>query len=213
MSLAIPSTFAGYCNREVRIHWPLCADTFEFESSREPTYISFLESQFLMMEIVEEQWGRFDELKTSPQRIASQLLDNLSKSALHGIPVREIGERLIAAWTGSTERKNHYRAAQQCIEAFRARCLGANLADLSMVVSLHTALLENETYLKQLRTRTGHVIVEHTEEFAPAAHDLIRATLPTAESGFIAANPDGGSEFFWGLIRKGRIACPNCAMT
>ena len=82
--------------------------------------------------------GYFGAVTLTPNRLYSQLLDNLNKSALVGFPYEEIADRLKSAWNGASSQLRVYDQAQEAIQLFRQFCLDNNLLDFSLQLEVFT---------------------------------------------------------------------------
>lgn len=189
-------TLAGLAVRMVNLFWPVIAEPAGFDPERQPTFLTVETAQYYMAHIAgpkRAQHGFFASLSIDPNRLYTQLLDNLNKAALVGFPLTEIAPRLQAAWQGEPAQQRVYAEAQACALDFRAFCRQHNLLDFSLQV---------ETFLQHvwplplcrdyLLSTYQHLIVDNVEEDAPVAHDLLRAWMPHAASALLIADEDGG---------------------
>lgn len=202
------ATFYGLCRRWVALYWPLVAEAAGFaHPEREPVFLTIETAQYFMWRIVEPlvaRKGYFSELRVRRERLLSQLLDNLNKSALVGFPHTEVGERLARAWAGGGGRPLHYRQAQECAGLFREYCLEHNLLDLSLTCELvRCHLLANPRFLADLSGRYRWLFVDNLEENVPVAHDLIRLLMGYCEGAVLAMDTGGGYRVFLGADAEG----------
>ena len=72
---------------------------------------------YLVRPLLEE--GLFDSVTIDRNRLFSQIIDNLNKSAIIGFPYTEIGERLKSAWLEDTAQSHVYEDAQRSASLFR----------------------------------------------------------------------------------------------
>lgn len=204
-------TYYGLASRLVRTFWPLVARDAGFaQPQRQPIFLTYETAQYVMSQLIEPllEQGYFEGLSMRPQRIVSQLLDNLNKAAINGYPISEVESQLKAAWTGEDreERLRYYEQAQDCIELFREHCLAHGLLDISLTIEVfHQHLVENPTFWRYFTERYRHILVDNLEESVPVAQDLIRRLLPLCDSGLLVFDQGGGFRVFLGVDAEGAL--------
>lgn len=189
-------TLAGLAVRMVNLFWPMVAEPAGFDPDQQPTFLTLETAQYYMAHLAgprREREGFFASLSIDPNRLATQLLDNLNKAALVGFPLTDIAPRLRAAWLGDPAQLNVYDNAQTCALDFRAFCLRHNLLDFSLQI---------ETFIQHvwplplcrdyLLSTYQHLIVDNVEEDVPVAHDLLRQWVPHTTSALLLADDEGG---------------------
>lgn len=201
-------TFYGLASRMVRLFWPRVAAEAGFGAPLEPpVLLTYETAQYVMKQVVDPVLGEgaFDGLSLRPQRLLSQLLDNLNKAGVNGYDIAEVGPRLRDAWTAHGEgREAWFDQAQTCIEGYRAHCLAHNLVDVSLVLHIfHRNLLPCSDFLDYLDGRFRHLLVEAVEETVPLAQDFIRQRLEAVDSALLVARRDGGFRVFLGVDPEG----------
>lgn len=203
-------TFYSLASRMVRLFWPEVAGVAGFARPLEPpVQLTYETAQFAMSQVVDplRSQGFFDGLALRPQRLLSQLLDNLNKAAVNGYAIAEVGPRLRRAWTGEGERLVYFDQAQVCIEGFRAYCLAHNLVDVSLALEVfHRHLAPREAFRTYLAAQFRHLVAESVEETVPVAQDFIASCLDTVDSAFLVARRDGGYRVFLGVDPEGAWA-------
>ena len=128
-------TLGGLARRMVDLFWPVVAAQAGFNNfPGDPTCLTMETAQYFMAILVNPllNEGFFDSVKLEPNRIYSQIIDNLNKSAFVGFPHTQIGDRLKAAWGGEPGQKNVYDDVQKCANLFREYCLNNNLLCFSL---------------------------------------------------------------------------------
>ncbi len=211
-------TYYSLACRLVRLFWPLVAVEAGFAApQRPPVFLNYETAQYLMSQLIVPQLaqGYFEGLAMRPQRILSQLLDNLNKAAVNGYPIGEIEGRLRAAWTGEETRLRYYTQAQECIELFRGHAVQYGLLDFSLVIEVfHHHLVEKRAFWRYFSERFRHVLVDQLDETLPVAQDLIGRLLAICDSSLLACDQDGGFRVFLGVDVVGalqlRQACKEC---
>ncbi len=200
-------TYYGLATRLVRLFWPLVAKDAGFATPQQPpAFLTYETGQYLMGQLVAPllEQGYFEGLALRPQRVLSQLLDNLNKAALNGYPISEVGPRLRGAWNGEEARLRYYDQAQQCIELFRGHCLQRGLLDVSLTVEVfHRYLVEKEEFWWYFTERFRHVLVDNLEESVPVAQDLVRRFLPLCDSALLTCDRGAGYRVNLGVDGKG----------
>ena len=196
-------TLDGLARRVVRLFWPLIGDRAGFaHPTHPPVFLTVETAQYFMDEIVGpliDQHGYFDAVTIERTRLLSQLLDNLNKAALIGVPLSEIQERLKGAWTGESARLGIYDQAGECVKRFRHYCLDHNLLDFSLQIETFLQHLWPQPAVRAyLFERYRHVIVDNVEEDTPVVHDMLADWIPQCESALIGYDQDGGYRIFLG---------------
>ena len=143
--------------------------------------------------------GLFESVALERNRLLSQLLDNLNKSALVGFNYTEIGSMLKSAWSGEPGQKNVYDDVQKCVSLFREYCLDNNLLDYSLQVEIFHHYIINMSEFNEIFYRTyKHMIVDNIEEDTPVAHKIIQNWSSEMESGLFVYDSDAGFRNFLG---------------
>ena len=202
-------TYYGLATRLVRLFWPLVAKDAGFAAPQQaPAFLTYETAQYLMGQLVTPLIGQgyFEGLALRPQRVLSQLLDNLNKAALNGYAISEVAPRLCAAWNGEETRLRYYDQAQQCIELFRGHCLQRGLLDVSLAVEVfHRYLVEKEEFWRYFTERFRHILVDNLEESVPVAQDLVRRLLPQCDSALLACDRGAGYRVNLGVDGKSAV--------
>lgn len=195
-------TIGGLAQRMLALFWPMVAKEAGFASPEKPPHFLTLETaQYYLANLVEPllQMGYFESVTVDPNRLYSQILDNLNKSAVVGFAPDEISSRLIQAWVGKPSQAVIYEQAQECALRFRQLCLQQNLLDFSLQLSVFTNHLWPSLLCRQyLTTNYRHLIYDNVEEDYPVAHDIIESWLPDFESALIIKDEQGGFRSFMG---------------
>ena len=196
-------TYFSLANRLVQLFWPLVAADAGFASPQQPPiFLSYETAQYIMGQLIVPLLaeGYFEGLAMRPQRVLSQLLDNLNKAAINGYPLAEVEPRLSEAWTGEETRWRCYAQAQKCIELFRGHTLQHGLLDVSLIIEVfHHNLVEKPAFWRYFTERYRHLLVDHLEETVPVAQDLIQRLLPECDSALLVGDRGGGYRVFLGV--------------
>lgn len=197
-----PATIGGLARRMVDLFWPLAAQTAGFaHPDQPPTFLTLETAQYYMARLVRPllEQGFFESVSMDRNRLYSQILDNLNKSAAVGFPHTEIGIRLEAASTGEPAQRRIHADAQECANRFRAFCLAHNLLDFSLQLDVFTNLLWPQPAVRAyLANSYRHLIYDNLEEDIPRAHDLLREWLPELQSALLIYDEGGGYRKFLG---------------
>lgn len=202
-SMVMPQTLGGLAQRSVDLFWPLVAEEAGFaRPDRPPTFLTLETAQYYMAHLVRplrEEGGYFDSVSIDPNRLYSQILDNLNKAAVVGFPLTEIGERLKASWVGEPGQVRIYDDAQACALHFRQYCLAHNLLDFSLQLEIFLRHLWPLPVCRQLLMDTyQHLIFDNVEEDTPVTHDLVGEWLPHFTSALLVCDQDAGYRRFLG---------------
>lgn len=213
---AAPATIGGLARRMVELFWPLAAEPAGFSHPDQPARFLTLETaQYYMARLVRPllEQGYFESVTMDRNRLYSQILDNLNKSAIVGFPRSEIGMRLDSAWLGEPAQRRVYADAQDCANRFRACCLENNLLDFSLQLEIFANILWPHPVVRAHLARAyRHLIYDNLEEDGPRAHDILREWLPDFESALLIYDEGGGYRKFLGAdVGTGRALAELCA--
>ena len=195
-------TMGGLARRMIDLFWPLVAEEagFAFKEER-PIFLTLETAQYYMAHQVRPllNEGLFDSVKIDRNRLYSQIIDNLNKSAIVGFPHSEIGSRLQAAWTGEPSQVRLYEDAQTCAGLFRAYCLEHNLLDFSLQIEIfHKYLWDSSICRNYLTGRYRNLIFDNLEEDTPITHNLLHEWMPYLSSFLLIYDQDAGYRIFLG---------------
>ncbi|HFB52110.1 MAG TPA: hypothetical protein ENJ48_00325, partial [Anaerolineae bacterium] len=195
VSLAVPGdvdmfTLDGLALRTIKLTWPQIAARAGFKRpTRQPTFLTIETAQYYMAQVIEPLLaeGYFDpnvvSVTITLPRLMSQLLDNLEKAALIGLPHTQVGARLKTALGSEISSRVAFDHVQVCINAFREYCLRQNLLDFSLRMETFRNFIWADPALRRLLThRYRHLIVDNVEEHNPLTHRVLADWLPEAES-------------------------------
>lgn len=207
-------TLNGLAQRLVGLFWPVVSRDAGFaHPDRPPVFLTAETAQFYMARVVDPllEEGYFNGVTIDRNRLFSQILDNLNKSAFIGFDSTGLADRLKSAWVGKPAQFQVYDQAQECANRFRQYCLEENLLDFSLQLEIFyrrlwpSFLVQN--YLKKTFT---HLIYDNVEEDVPAAHDVLREWLPAFESALLLYDSDGGYRAFLGADSQTGAALAEC---
>lgn len=195
-------TIGGLARRMVDLFWPLIAEQAGFSHpTHQTTYLTLETAQYFMARLLQPMFaeGYFSSVTINHHRLYSQVIDNLNKSALIGIPYTDIGERLSSAWVGESSQGRIYGDVQEAAIRFRQFCLAHNLLDFSLQMEVFLnhlwPLSQCQDYLKR---KYRHLIIDNLEEDTPAAHDVLQDWLPSFESALLIYDLQAGYRLFLG---------------
>lgn len=203
-------TYYSLAQRMVALFWPLVARPAGFaHPEHPPVFLTYELAQHHMFRLVAPllEQGYFEGLHLHPQRLVSQLLDNLNKAALNGYPIGEVVLRLAGTWNGPPEQRLYFQQAQECIARFREDCLQRGLLDLSLTLeTFQRHLLEQPPFWGYFSERYRHLLVDNLEENVPVAHDFIARLLPHCASALLVYDEGGGYRRLLGADAEGALA-------
>jgi len=196
------ATVGGLARRMVDLFWPLAADVARFaHPDQPPVFLTLETAQYYMAHIVRPllDEGYFASITIDRNRLYSQIIDNLNKSAVIGFPVDEIGSRLDSAWFGDPGQRRVYADAQDCALRFRQYCLDHNLLDFSLQLDIFWNYLWPEDHVRNYLSQTyHHLIYDNVEEDVPRGHDIIREWIGDFQSALLIYDEGGGYRRFLG---------------
>lgn len=199
------ATFGSLTQTLIALFWGLIAEHAGFANPQKPpTFLSLETAQYFMGRVLDpiiERDGLFDTVKQPRNRLYSQLLDNLNKSALVGFSHTEIAQRLKRAWDGndSDPQLRVYDDVQVCAGAFRAYCYAESLLDFSLQVELLINYLLPSPHVQAYLTKQHrYIIIDNCEENSLAAYRLLNRLVEGAKGALVIADLLGGYRRFLG---------------
>ena len=195
-------TLNGLSQRMLSLFWPIVAANAGFaHPEKPPRFLTLETAQYYMAGLVEPllQKGYFDSVTIDPNRLYSQIIDNLNKSAVVDFPPEEIAVRLTRAWSGKSNQSIIYDQAQECALLFHQLCLEKNLLDFSLQISTFFKYVWPSMLFKEyLQSTCRHLIYDNVEEDYPVAHDIVEQWLPELDSALIIKDTGAGFRYFIG---------------
>lgn len=200
-------TLGSLTRRMLQLFWPLVAGAAGFaRPDQPPVFLNLETAQYFMAHLVRPllEQGFFSSVHLDRNRLYSQMIDNLNKSALVGFPVEQVGERLKSAWQGDPGQLRVYDDVQACIGLFRAYSLAHNLVDYSLQVEIFSHYLWRLPLSRGYLQRNFRCLVfDNPEEDVPVVHDMVAEWLPEFESALLVFDSDGGLRTFLGADPSG----------
>ncbi len=207
-SLPVIATFGGIARRTIELFWPLVSENIGFgDPNKSPTFLTLESSLYFISQLITpliNDEGYFSSVTIQRNRLFSQILDNLNKSAIHGFSPTEIGERLQSSWIGDPEQRSIFQDAQKSAILFREFCYQHNLLDYSLQVELFVNHLVNLPIVEdRFKSQFKHLIYDNVEEDVPVSHDFIQNLISDFQSTLIVHDLDAGYRIFLGASPEG----------
>ena len=195
-------TIGGLARRMIDLFWPLVVENAGFGLPHQPPVFLTLETaQYYIAHLVYPllDQGYFSSVTIERNRLLSQIIDNLNKSAVVGFPHTQIAQKLKSAWTGDSSQARVYEDAQACAVLFRTFCLEHNLLDFSLQLELFNNILWNLPQCRSYIHQTyHHLIIDNLEEDTPTSHDILRSWIPETTSTLLVFDEEAGFRRFLG---------------
>ncbi|MFN2215540.1 MAG: UvrD-helicase domain-containing protein [Anaerolineales bacterium] len=196
-------TIGSIARKIVELFWPFALEYGEFNKSlnQPPIFLSLETAQYHMARVVQPllEKGYFASIVIDHNRLYSQILDNLNKSAFVGFPHSEIGSRLDRAWMGETAQQRVFHDVQDCANQFREYCLKRNLLDYSLLMETFWQILRPLPIVQNyLQEAYRHLIYDNVEEDTPRAHDIILEMMDGFSSSLVIYDNNGGYRKYLG---------------
>jgi len=202
-------TMGGLARRMISLFWPLVSGQAGFISpDQNPTFLSMETAQYFMSKALEGKiaQGYFDGIHLEHNRVYSQILDNLNKSAIIGFPISELAIRLSDSSNQDKAQEIAFHQVQECAIIFREYCLANRLLDYSLQMELFSKYIwqipEGKKYLFD---KYAHIIYDNVEEDVPLSHDLVKEWLNYIDSALLIYDKDGGYRSFLGADPQGGL--------
>ena len=201
------TTVSGISQDLIKIFWPLISGEVGFKSPEKlPNFLSLETAQYCLSKIVDPllEKGYFQSVTIERNRLFSQILDNLNKTALVGISIDEIALRLKSTSNNTNSLHVAFDQVQECAKLFREYCLNNNLIDFSLLVSsFRNYLWPLKSCRDYLYTRYDALIADNLEEDTPFAHELIKEWTKSIQSSLLIYDEGGGYRSFLGADPEG----------
>ncbi|OGO28185.1 MAG: hypothetical protein A2Z16_08145 [Chloroflexi bacterium RBG_16_54_18] len=195
-------TLGSLTRRMLQLFWPVVAGIAGFaRPDQPPSFLNLETAQYFMAHLVRPllDEGLFSSVSLDRNRLYSQVIDNLNKSALIGFPLDQLGERLKSSWLGEPGQLRVYEDVQTCAGLFRSYCLANNLVDYSLQVEVFCKFLWQLPLSRGYLQRSFRCLVfDNPEEDAPVVHDLVAEWLPVFETALLVYDSNGGLRSFLG---------------
>ncbi len=199
-------TLNGLALKTIDLFWPLGTSTGGFgRPTKRPVFLNIETAQYYLWQAITPllSQGYFDPnvvpITISLSRLMSQILDNLNKAALIGLPHTQVGQRLAAALPIDPSSRVALEHTQACVNHFREFCLARNLLDFSLrIETFYQHLWPVDGVQQSLTKRYRHLIVDNIEEDTPFAHTILQQWLPHTESALLVHDEDAGYRIFLG---------------
>ena len=210
-TLPVIATYGGLARRGIELFWPILSEQAGFHNpQRPPTFLTLESSIYFLSRIITpliQEKGFFSSLTIQRNRLFSQILDNLNKSAVHGFPPDEIALRLKSSWIGDPSQASVFDDAQESALIFRNHCLEHNLLDYSFQIEIFNNFLSRqEQYLEYFHQQYDHLIFDNLEEDVPVSHDFIKENLNQFNSSLLIYDLDAGYRSFLGASPQSAIS-------
>lgn len=207
-SLPVIATFGGLARRTIELYWPLIATETGFANPENlPIFLTLESSLYFISQLITPliiDGGYFSSVTIQRNRLFSQILDNLNKSAIHGFPHTEISKRLQSSWIGDPAQLIIFQDAQNAAVLFREYCYKHNLLDFSLQVEIFVNHLYHHRQVKDhFRKQYKHLIYDNVEEDVPVSHDFIKDLLPTLDTSLLIYDLAAGYRSFLGASPSG----------
>jgi len=201
------TTVSGLSRDLIKIFWPLVSGKMGFKSpEKTPHFLSLETAQYCISKIADPllDKGYFQAVTIERNRLFSQILDNLNKTALAGISIDEIAPRLKSTSNNTNALHIAFDQVQECAKIFREYCLNNNLIDFSLLVSsFRNHLWPLKICRDYLYTRYNVLIADNLEEDTPFAHELIKEWIKSFQSSLLIFDEGGGYRSFLGADPEG----------
>jgi hypothetical protein len=199
-------TLNGLARGVIDLFWPLAAVSGSFGRPQSPpVFLDIEQSQYYLRQAIDPllkdiyfNAGDVSIIIPLP-RLMGQILDNLNKAALRGLPHTHVSKYLAASQMLDPGARIALEQTQVCMNRFREFCLARNLLDFSLRVETFTRFLWPVAGVRQYLTqRYRHLIVDNVEEDTPFVHGVLRDWLPETDTGLVVNDEDAGFRIFLG---------------
>jgi hypothetical protein len=164
-----------------------------------PIFLNVETAQYYLQQAIDPllRQGYFDPnvvpLTMPLSRLLIQILENLNKAALTGLPHTQVGQRLTGSLATDPASRVAFEHTQACMNRFREFCLAHNLLDFSLRIDTFYRHLWPVPGIRQfLIGRYRHLIVDNIEEDNTFAHNILREWLPNTASALLINDEDAG---------------------
>jgi len=196
------TTYAGIARQMVKLFWPLIVETDIFSHPEvQPVFLTIETTLYHLNKLISPliEQGYFQTITIERHLLLSQIIDNLNKSVLVGIPLPEIYGRLLSASVTPERVSESLAQTQNCMELFRGYCLENSLVDYSLQMELFNSTIQNSPLFQDyFFNRYQHFIIDNLEEETPVAHDIFLSWIQNFSSSLVIKNQSSGYRYFLG---------------
>jgi len=191
------TSYFGFVQEEIKRFWPLINGNISNPTYNqlEPTFITIEMAQFFMLQIVEEsrRQGKLASLQTNNDRIAIELIHNMSKAAMAGVDFESIGELILNSRNKQDIRdKELFFQLQELCNLYIKKCKRLGVVDYALGVELYNRiLLKEKVYNDYFLRMTRHIIVDDMEEAVVTEINMLMEWMDKVDSFTITYNTDG----------------------
>ncbi|MCF8010479.1 MAG: hypothetical protein K9L17_05900 [Clostridiales bacterium] len=198
-------TFFGWVQKELTRFWPLVdAKLSNGRQSSAPLFMTIETCHYLVELLMEKAAPGLEEVVSPPHRLAAQVMDNIDKSAVNGVPILEAARHLQGAFPGDEVRERNFSIIHKIISQFYHICLENRVFNYGMAVELYLYyLLEDHFYQDYVSGEFDYFLVDNLEETRPAAQYFIRWFMDKTKETLMAFTEDGGHARFFGADPDG----------
>ncbi len=194
-------SYFSFLQQEIKNYWDLIEEKLPGKRNKiAPIFMTVEPVHYIMSKLVEKEHkkGHFINLKSTPQQIALQLIDNLNHAALNNLSLKEAGERLLKLADDET-KQTAYKRGIKVMEAFHNFCLNRRCIDYSLLIILyHKYLLSNQEYLNQLENKYNYLFVADLEMNSISTQKLILKLETIVKESYLSFNPEAKGGGFFG---------------
>jgi len=186
----------------ISIYWPIISNQAGFSKPDDlPTFLTLETAQYCMGKILNPLLlkGYFQQVTIEKNRLYSQILDNLNKSAIAGFSLTEIAERLGLTTINSADGSNTFMQVQECALLFRKYCMDHNLLDFSLQLEIFINYVwPLEICQENFYKSYACLIADNIEEDTSFSHTILSAWMKKISCATIILNRNGGFRTFMG---------------
>lgn len=201
-------TYQGFIIKELIKYWPIIEKNCSKvkKGKIRPEFVSADTANYMMEVLVDyfrKKKGYFINITSTSNRIASDLVSNISKASFSLINIAEIGDRLYnSLQVKEGIRKETYEQMDEVIQHYINSFLKQGAVDYGISVYLYNKyLLKDQTYREHLK-KIKYLIVDDLDQISPAQLELINILRDHVQEAYLFNNPEGSFCTYYGADNK-----------
>lgn len=197
-------TYQGFIIKELIKYWPIIEKNCSKikKGKIRPEFVAADTANYMMEVLVDyfrKKKGYFINITSTSNRIASDLVSNISKASFSLINIAEIGDRLYnSLQVKEGIQKETYEQMDEVIQHYINSFLKQGAVDYGISVYLYNEyLLKDQTYREYLK-KSKYLIVDDLDEISPAQLELINILRHHVQEAYLFNNPEGSFCTYYG---------------
>jgi hypothetical protein len=201
-------TYQGFIRKELIKYWPIVEKNCSKikKGKIRPEFVSGDTANYMMEVLVDyfrKKKGYFMNITSTSNRIASDLVSNISKASFSLVHIDEIGNRLYnSLQVKEGIQRETYEQMDEVIEHYINSFLKQGAVDYGMSVYLYNKYLLTDLDYREHFKNIKYLIVDDIDETSPAQLELVNILRSYVQGAHLFNNPEGAVCTYYGADSK-----------